>query len=203
MQDERINIKVNKSKIYFTPLFNQLVPIKYFRLLKNTYFWYDDFKEDCFCLLYKFDGAISGSFRTREGFTVYENTMLTNNVYFKGYRDFGEYVLFQFEIPEELIEVRNLLLEGKYSQISEYHKGVIVQFTLNNYGTNDANFIRQILYKDETLRRQKALELGYPMVVNGKIKNFPDIELASVLDPENELFSNFVEEKEKLKRDEF
>jgi hypothetical protein len=65
------------------------------------------------------------------------------------------------------------------------------------YGPNDANFIKQILYKDEKLREIKAEQLGYPMIVGGKYEEFPqDAELASALTPENELFANFITQKE-------
>ena len=112
----KIDIKVNKSKIYFTPLFNEVVPISYFRLLKNTYFWYDDFGEEVFCLLYKFDGKVKGTHNLRSGFTVYEQTVLMRNELYEGHKDYDDFVIYKFKLTDDLLEYRDLLLEGKYSK---------------------------------------------------------------------------------------
>lgn len=195
---ERVNIKINKSKIYFTPLFNQCLKISYFKLLMNTYFFYDDFREETFCLLYKFDGRLTGGDFNREGFTIYERDVLMESPYFRGFKDFDNgLVLYEFDLTDELLEYRNILLEGKYSQLPELAKETIIEFNRRMYGPNDSDFIRRVLYKDPMLIQAKAKDLGYPMRVRGKLQEFPqDAEAISVINPENEMFANFVELKE-------
>lgn len=180
----QLKINVNKSKVYFTPLFNEVVPIAYFNLLQNTYFWYDDFKEETFCLLYKFDGRVKGKFQKRSGFTVYEQTELTQSKLFKGYRDFGEYVIYEFELTDELLDYRNILLEGKYSKLSEKAKQTILSFSGEVYGPNEKNHIKKVLYKDEELLQEVADKFN----VNIKYVT----EALSKIIPERELFANSV-----------
>lgn len=192
---ERINIKVNKSKIYFTPLFNQIVNISYFNLLRNTYFFYDDLQSDSFCLLYKFDGKLRGNVYNKVGFTVYENKVLMNSPFFKGFRDFSDgLVLYEFELDNELFDYKQILLEGKYSHLPEKAKNIIVEFNKRMYGPNEAEYIRKVLSRDNELWQEKAKELGFPMINKGQIINFPlDAEVISKIKIEDELFLNCVD----------
>lgn len=193
--DYKIDIKVNKSKLYFTPLFNEEVQVSYFKLLKNTYFWYDDFKKETFCLLYQFDGKVSGKFNSRKGFTIYEQTILMRNKLFRGYRDFDEYVIYEFNLSDRLLEYRDLLLEGRYSKFSEETKEIILNFHLRLYGPNERDHIGKILYKDEKLMNDLADKYGV------KVNMLP--EASSKIIPERELFANCVtkrEEKNEFKR---
>lgn len=184
MERQKINIKVNKSKIYFTPIFNRFVPIQHFNLLKNTYFWYDNFKEDVFCLLYKFDGRVTGSHNNRRGFTVYENDVLFAHDLLRGYRDYDEYVIYEFSLNDELIDFRNELIQGRYSKIKEKDKSTIIEFNLRMYGPNDADYISRVLNRDEELINNIAEEL------NVNPKYIP--EASSSIDLDSEMFSNSV-----------
>ena len=179
-----IDIQVNKSKIYFTPIFNKVVPISHFNLLKNTYFWYEDFKEETFCLLYKFDGKIRGNFNNRSGFTVYENNVLFKHDLLRGYRDYDEYVIYEFGLNDELIDFRNELIEGRYSKISEVNKSLIIEFNQRMYGLNDAHYIARVLQRDQELIDNLADKFGM----------HPDDipEAASSIDPEREMFKNYL-----------
>lgn len=184
----KIDIRINKSKIYFTPLFNEVVPISYFKSLKNTYFWYDSYQKETFCLLYKFDGRVKGGLYNRKGFTVYENDVLFNHELFSGYRDFGPFVLYEFQLTDELLEFRNQLLEGRYSMLDDAIKAKIVEFNTRMYGVTDAEYIKRILNRDEELIEKLADDLNVR----------PDMipEASSAIKPERELFANFVEESE-------
>lgn len=190
---KNINISVNKSKIYFTPLFNNVVPLSYFHLLKNTYFWYDTFHDESFYLLYRFDGRVQGKPGSRRGFTMYERDILLGSELSTGYHDYGQYVIYGFELTEELLDYRNLMIEGKYSHLPDEAKEDIIEYNLNIYGMGEAMHIKKILYRDEELLRIKAESLGYPMIVNGRREDFPgDAELISVINPHKELFANSV-----------
>jgi hypothetical protein len=181
---EKINIKINKSKIYFTPLFNKELPISYFSLLKNTYLWYNDFKEETFCLLYEFDGKVKGTLGTRDGFTIYENNILFKHELFDGFIDYGRYVLYKFKLTEELIDFKYKLLEGRYSLFDDVIKNIIIQFNRRHRGNADADHIRKILNKDEQLMQELS------DLINEPVNKLP--EVISTIEPEDELFSNSI-----------
>lgn len=185
---QRIDIQVNKSKIYFTPLFNQVVPISYFRLLKNTYLWYDNFKEETFCLLYEFEGRVEGKYRSREGFTIYEQTILMSSSLYRGHRDYGKYVIYEFHLTNELLEYRDLLIEGRYSKFPEKIKETILNFTLKNYGVNERDHIQKILYRDKSLIK----EISDKYNVDAE----HILEVTAKVNPDNELFANFLEKRD-------
>mgnify|MGYP003633402172 CR=1 FL=1 len=180
----RIDIQINKSKIYFTPLFNEIVPIQYPQLLKNTYFWYDDFKDDTFCLVYEFDGRIKGGFDKREGFTVYEDSILFKHELFKAYRDYGSYVVYEFRLTDELIDHRNDLLIGKYSKLNKATKETIISYNSRVYGKESGEYIENVLYKEKELMEGLAKKLKV------KVSILP--EATSAIEPDKELFANYL-----------
>lgn len=181
---EKLEIVRNKSLTYILPVFGLFVPISFFRLLKNTYLWYDDFKEESFCLLYKFDGRVKGEMRSRQGFTVYEEKTLKRSKYFNGSVDYGEHVVFQFLLPDEMFDLRNLFIEGMYSKFSDDHKRTILEFILRYYGPNEQELIRRIFDKDIRLREELMDKLGPKTVLP------LEAELSSIPDEKNELFLN-------------
>tara|TARA_R110000796_G_scaffold114269_2_gene225963 strand:+ start:1605 stop:2186 length:582 start_codon:yes stop_codon:yes gene_type:complete len=182
-----IDIQINKSNIYFAPLFNEEVPILYAKNLMNTYFWYDDQNEDTFCLLYKFSGEITGGFHSRKGFTVYEKK-LTEHKLFKGYRDYGEYVIYEFDLTDELIKKKHILLMGAYSNFSKDDKKNIISYNRRIHGSVVGHKVDMILHKDKAFMEDLA----------HKYKVRVDIlpEGSTVLNPEMELFANYIRGEE-------
>lgn len=180
----KINIKRNKSFTYILPLFNVYTEIKYFHLLVNTYLWLDDEDEECFCLLYKFDGSVTGQFRAREGFTLYEER-LRQSKYYLDEADYGPYVLYKFKLEDELIEERNKLILGKYSKLKDENKSTIIRFCKNKYNILTANAVKDVLYKAKELREK----------LSEQIKHYipEDAELSSILDKNEETFINSLE----------
>ena len=187
-----IKIERNKSITYFLPIFDKFVSIKYFNLLENTYFWYDDISTESFCLLYKFDGRIRGEYKHREGFVVYEQE-LRNSKYYLGECDYNEYVLYMFELPKELQYIKYTLIEGKYSKLKEIYKKYILDFILQRYGSFDASVIKQILYKDAKYRNNLSEQLKIAIPENA--------ELSSIINIENEMFSNHVINKKEIENE--
>ena len=188
---EKVKVEKNKSITYLLPIFANYVKVSYFRLLANTYLWYDDYKEETFCLLYKFDGRVRGEGKERFGFTVYEETILKKNPLYLGSRDFGQYVLFKFELPEKMFDVRNLFIEGKYSKFPEEYKNMVMEFTFRYYGINEREYLRKVFTKDERLREQILDNLGpYTVLPAGS-------ELSSSPYPEKEMFANYVDIEKK------
>lgn len=176
-------IQRNKSQTFFLPIFNRYVPISHFNLLMNTYFWYEDISEETFCLLYKFDGKVRGEFNNRSGFTVYEHNTLTKSPLFRGYRDYDQFVIYEYDLPEDLYDIRNTIIEGKYSKLDDDCKRDIINFTFHKFGLREKNYIEKILTRDAGMRQALAEKLGY--------KSLPeDTELTSSPYIENEIFKN-------------
>lgn len=178
-----IEIKKNKSNTYFLPLFDSYFRIKHFNLLQNTYLFYDDIGEDVFCLLYKFDGRVTGSYQRRSGFTIYEQTIRNSELYLSE-EDHDEYVLYVFKIPDELIEAKHLLLDGKYSQLTEKQKQKIVGFIYHKYGNVPATQVNDILYKSAELKERLEEILKHKLSDNA--------ELSSIINYEEEIFINSI-----------
>jgi hypothetical protein len=187
-----LEIRRNKSITYLLPIFTRFVPVSYFRLLENTYLWFDDYTEETFCLLYKFDGKVRGTMASREGFTVYEERVLQRNKYYQGSDDYDKYVIFKFLLPEEMFQVRNLFLEGKYSKYSDEHKAAILDHILRFYGPAEKVFIERIFQRDPELRQQLLEKLGPSTYLP------PDAEVSSAPYIEDELFANAVKFKEEI-----
>lgn len=184
----------NKSSTYFLPLFDSFFKIKHFNLLKNTYLFFEDIVEDTFSLLYEFDGKIYGKYRNRTGFTIYEQDIRSSE-YYLFEEDFDNYVLYTFKIPDELIEIKHLLIEGKYSKLSDTHKEKIILFMHEKYSLNVAKKIHQILYKSTQLREMLEKEIKHAI--------HKDAELSSVMDISEEIFINNLKEVKLEKKDGF
>ncbi len=185
----KIDIVANKSKLFFTPVFNMVVPIQYFSRLANTYFWYDEFHDECFNLLYKWDGRITGKREHRRGFTVYEENTLFKHELFRGYADYDQFTLYQFDITETMLEIRDIIISGKYSEIPDVYKQVIVQFNTECYGVKTSDKIRQVLYKDRELIRELADKYGVDEDIvpegMGELKPMQELFINSVIERED------------------
>lgn len=182
-----INIKRTKSATYFLPLFDSFFKIKYFNLLKNTYFFFDDIKEDTFSILYRFDGKVTGKYQNRQGFTIYEQQIRAGEFYISE-EDYEEHVLYTFRIPDELIEVKHKLLEGKYSELTGEQKDKIILFIHNNHGPIGARKVSDVLHKSSKLKEQLEETLKHTLSKNA--------ELSSILNVEDEIFINSLKKRE-------
>lgn len=184
----KINIKRNKSFTYILPLFNIYVEIKYFHLLVNTYLWTDDVTEDCLCLLFKFDGNVTGQFQAREGFTMYEKR-LRNSEYYIDEEDHGEYVLYKFRLEDELIEEKHKFIAGKYSKLKEENKTTIIKFCKAKYNIATANAIKDVLNRAPKLRERLSEEIKHYIP--------EDAELSSIINIDDETFNKHIEKQDK------
>jgi hypothetical protein len=171
----------NKSKTYLLPLLSELVELdkKYYDNLINTYI-YDDLGkyENCIFVYHKF------SFKNPE-YTSYEHKLI-NNELFIDLIDIGDNVLYIFKFPEEYMFEYEAFKKGKYSMYGKDAKELILSFFGNIYKSNinAVNFllkIKQILFKDEKLKRKIEKELGEDLPHNA--------ELSSIMELGNETFN--------------
>lgn len=174
-------IRYNKSKTYLLPLLSELLDLdrKFFDNLVNTYIFDDEgHYKDCLFILHDF------SFKNPE-FTLYENR-LTNSEYFVDLYDIGKQVLYVFRFPDEYMHEYNKFKEGKYSEFGVDAKELILAFYTDIFqgNLNAVNFllkIKQILFKDEKLKKQIEYKLG--VFLDSKA------ELTDVMQPLNETYN--------------
>lgn len=118
INNKKITINRTMSSVYFLPIVNQSLSLKFLPQLRNSYLRNN--KEDKeFCVLYKFIG-------TKE-FLKYEEELFEHKL-FIGHEDHDEYVLYKFRIPDEYLKYRALMFEGKCSGFEEKIKKAIVLF---------------------------------------------------------------------------
>lgn len=106
-------MKVNKSYSYLLYYINKYIPLKFIKEnLENTYIFYEDSYK--ICLLYKFSG--------KKIFTDYEFELENNRYYEKTIDVDKEKVVYVFTVPDELYEILEIFIEGKYSKLPEKEK---------------------------------------------------------------------------------
>ena len=137
--------------------------------------------------MYKFNGKTIGKYGNRQGFPVYEERLRNHELYL-GEADYGPFVLYQFRLPDELIETKHKFIEGKYSTFEDKYKKIIIQTMLDYYGVNVASAISSILYKSKQLREHMETKLMC-LLPNGA-------ELSSVINLNEEIFINCVKKED-------
>lgn len=154
-------IRYNKSKTYLLPLLSEVVQfdLTYFSSLENTYVFDDANKyKDCIYLLHK------TNFKD-ENFTQYEHNLLNNDFFVNLVDTSNNSSVYIFNFPKEYIHEYNMFIDGRYSHFGEDAKKLILAFwgELYQNNLNAVNFllkVKQILFKDDKLRRQLEQELG-------------------------------------------
>lgn len=182
-------IRYNKSKTYLLPFLSEVVGFdkKFFKNLLNTYIFDDlGMYENCIMIEHDF------SFKNPE-YTKYENH-ITNNEYFVDLIDMNNKVLYIFKFPSEYMFEYNHFKNGKYSKYKDDAKEIVLDFYSNIYkfNPNAINFllkIKQILFKDDKLKRKIEKEL--------KVSLDSNAELTDIMIPENETFniSKYIQEE--------
>jgi len=182
-------VRYNKSKTYLLPLLSELLDLdrKFFDNLVNTYIHDDIGKyENCIYILHDF------SFRNPE-FTKYENK-LTSSEYFVDLYDIKDQVVYVFKFPEEYMHEYNKFSESKYSHFGVDAKELILAFYTDIFqgNLNAINFLlklKQILFKEEKLRKQIENDLGV------KISEDAELTDAIVHEEETLILSTIIEQK--------
>jgi len=162
------DIILNKSKTYLLYYFSETIGVKFFNLLLNTYLYHEGEKKICF--LYKYAGS--------KKFSEFERSLEKNEHYVKTIDVSSDKVLFILKIPEDLEDVIDLFLKGKYSELPE--KEELIFFLKSNFGLKDESKIIKIIKKDPILKRQIEEQLG---------QSIGDLDLSSVPEFDKENFT--------------
>jgi hypothetical protein len=101
----------------------------------------------------------------------------------------GNCLIFIFSIPEKNLKDFNLLLNGKYSQISEKAKELIVH---NHFFNGQILLLKMILYKSPKLKEYWNEQLSCPP---NSMVDLGDQELCSIIDLKKQVLSKEVLKK--------
>lgn len=137
----KFNLVKNKSLTYIMPLINEQINLEKDGFLVNSYISYKD-NDDIFCLMYKWSSD--------PDFLKYEGKLMSNHLYV-GHADFGEKVVYKFELTHTMKRCRDLFIEGKYKDFSDNHKKVILDY-IKKKGYNNVTKITNILDKNNSIK---------------------------------------------------
>lgn len=158
------------------PLISEVIDIdpNFLPLLKNCYIG-DQEGIYTNSILLEFDF----SFKIPEC-TSYEHR-IKNNIYFKKLIDLEDEVLYIFNFPEEYLNEYLYFKDGKYSKFGEDAKELILEFWYKFYKDNKQAIpflvkIKQILFRDEKLRRKLEKELDEKLDEDAELSSIPDLE---------------------------
>ena len=130
----KFDIVANKSKTYMLPLLMKHVKIEFENYIQNTYLSFEG-EDDIFCILYNWSSI--------ESFLTYEGAIMDHPMYI-GHVDYGDKVLYKFQLTHEIRKSRDLFVKGKLKEISEEHKQLIIKY-VNDRGFRNADRIRRIV----------------------------------------------------------
>jgi hypothetical protein len=166
---------INKSKSYLVPLLDTEVNVEYPNLLINSYI-----SDYTISLLYEYSSHTSLTSNGRIGFPIYED-YLVNHLNFLDKLDVNlnqlSCVLYTFLFPSKFYQEYDKFCEGRFSEFSEESKNIILKFLIKHYPKqgNVVMNIRQVLYKDETLRKRLSEEFNTPIPIDLELSSIPNL----------------------------
>lgn len=181
----------NYSYTYVLPLLSEQVylDLKILKTIQNTYLFTNiNNKPGKLYILCKYNYK-------DPKYSIYEDRLISNELFVESY-DIKDKVLYEFNIPKVYLFENVKFINGKYSLYKKDAKNLILTFWTEMYGnihsfvTGNLLKIKQILFKEEILR--KKLESEY------KVKIDKDSELGNKIDISKETFI-FEDEDTKIK----
>lgn len=136
----KFDIVPNKSKTYMLPLLMKHVDIDFYNHIQNTYLSFEG-EDDMFCILYNWSSI--------ESFLRYEGKIMEHPMYV-GHVDYGDKVLYKFNLTHDMKKSRQLFIEGRLKEIPDSHKDLIIKH-VNDRGFRNADRIRRIVQTDGDL----------------------------------------------------
>lgn len=168
-------MNVNKSKTYLVPLLDTEVNVEYPKLLINSYI-----SDYTISLLYEYSSHTTLTDKGRTGFPVYEEKLINSPNFLDKYDinlDELPCVVYTFLFPNTYYHEYDCFCEGRYSEFSEESKKIILRFLQRNYPTSGSILmnVKQVLYKDESLRKLMSDNLGVELSKSSELSSKPDL----------------------------
>lgn len=133
----KINLVKNKSLTYMLPLVDTEINFELNQFLLNCYVSFDD--DETFCVMYKWS--------SNPEFLKYEGKLMKHPMYV-GHADFGERVVYKFQLTHVMKRGRELFVEGRYKEFSDAHKKSILDY-MKKMGYNNVTRISKIISKTD------------------------------------------------------
>jgi len=130
----KVDIKPNKSKTYMLPLLMKHVNIGFLNLMQNTYLSFQE-GDDLFCVLYHWTSS--------HDFLKFEGELMEHPMY-AGHADYGDRVLYKFNITHDMKKARQLMIDGNLKGYSDVQKQIIGDY-VSERGFKNADRIKNIL----------------------------------------------------------
>lgn len=157
-------MSVNKSKTYVLPYMTDYIDLKFVQSIINTYLFYNG--EYKFCILYKFSG--------KKEFTDYEDSLLSNPLFDTTVDVSTDQVLYVFDIPDDMYDIIETFIEGKYSRLPNKNK--IKNFLIDHFNLSHNNIIFHVLDRSEVLREKIEGELNIEIDEELDLSDPPNVE---------------------------
>jgi len=145
---------LNTSSVFITPLLGY----KKHELLYDTHLinaFMSTLQHDvCIALLYRFSGD--------KQFLQFESWVKSQPDFMAHYDPDNYHALYVFGVPRNVLDTYNLIRAGKYSEIGDLWKLVILGF----HGYDRDGRTGQILYKDSRLKKELEAQLGVDLADN-------------------------------------
>lgn len=145
-----IDQKLTKTCIFILPLL--LTDYSYFDYNYSLYNGY--ISEDCKHIYLKY------RFINSQKFLLLEDKLRGHSQFVRAYDPDKNFVVYVFKLQDRYKDYISKILEGKYSQISDYYKKVILRF----HKASPRSTIGMILYKDSLYKKklEKDLDIKIP-----------------------------------------
>lgn len=168
----------NKSVTYLLPLFCKYFVSKNIELREAIFVSY---LENCYLYLKNkediYEGFIISLNKPKESGINFEYFVenLKNNDIFVNYYEEENKIIFQYKIPDSIQKTYQKFIEGKYSEIDEKHKKIILEFAKRNVSIDTSIRIMRVLSKSPELKKELELKLGMELSSKIELSSKPDI----------------------------
>jgi hypothetical protein len=163
-------MRKTKSFTYIFPMLKEI--IKFRDLVSNVFIGDESYPglDGNIFVLYKFSG--------KQEFLAYEENMKTHDLYVTAYDPDESHLMMVLKVPQQHKKDFDLLIESKYSKVSEGYKNRILTF----HAISKNHPVADVLYKTEAAFRklEDELENSIPR----------DQEVSSKLDKAREFYNN-------------
>ena len=129
-----LNVVKNKSITYMMPLIHSVSKIGFQQFLLNSYLSFED-GDNVFCILYKWS--------SNPDFLKYESELEKHPLYV-GHADFGEHVVYKFNLTVSMEREKSLFIQGRYEEFSNHHKKCILEY-MDFMGYKNGRRIKDIM----------------------------------------------------------
>lgn len=168
----------NKSFTYLLPLYSKFLINESKELNEGLFL---DFIENCFTY-HKVNDNIQNCFilqlrvpeKNDEIFRIFLNNLKKSIIFVEQFKE-NEYFFIRLNIPNEIWKSYKKFITGKYSELDEKNKRIILQFAKNHFSIDFSNRVNRIFRKSPELRAELEEKLAVSISKNSELSSSPNI----------------------------